>query len=196
MAHRTALIAAGSIAVVIVAGTIAVGANLGILNAADSPPVGKLSASTSLPTAQQPAAAPATPVVAAATTAPQQYVIKQAGSVSVTLAKSGVRLNDVSALRGWTWSLSQTRDSSLKVTFKHKSATYTFVATRGPRGSIVARVDHPITKVIAAPAAAAPAPIVATTYVATPAAAPASARPVSHGGDNNGGGGGGDHSDD
>lgn len=194
MAHRTALIAAGSIAVVIVAGTIAVGANLGILNAADSPPVGKLSASTSLPTAQQPAAAPATPVVAAATTAPQQYVIKQAGSVSVTLAESGVRLSDVSALRGWTWSLSQTSDSSLKVTFKHHSATYTFVATRGPKGSIVARVDHPVTKVI--PAAAAPAPIVATTYIATPAAAPASARPVSHGGGDNGGGGGGDHSDD
>ena len=190
MAHRTALIAAGSIAVVIVAGTIAVGANLGILNAADSHPVGKLSATTSIPTAEQAQAAPATPVVAVATTAPQKYVIKQAGTVSVTLARSGLRLSDVTALRGWKWALAQTGDSKLKVTFNHKSATYTFVATRGPNGSIVARVDHPITKVIAGPASAAPIRIVAATY--TPA--PVSAAPAQHG--DNGGGHGGDHSDD
>jgi hypothetical protein len=189
MAHRTALIAAGSIAVVIVAGTIAVGANLGILNAADSHPVGKLSASTS-PTVPMAPAAPAAPVVAVAAAVPQQYVIKQAGSVSVTAGKSGLRLSDVSALRGWTWALAQTSDSRLKVTFTHKSATYTFVAVKGANNSIVARVDHPITKVIAAPAPA-PTTIVASTYVR---AAPASAPAVRHGGENSGGGG--DHSDD
>ena len=151
MAHRTALIAAGSIAVVIVAGAIAVGANLGILDAADSHPVGKLSASTSVPAAAPQPAAPAVPV-ATATTAPQQYVIKKAGSVSITLDKSGVRLSDVTALHGWKWALSQTSDSKLKVTFKRNSAIYTFVATRGPGGTIVARVDHPVTKVM--PAAA------------------------------------------
>ena len=189
MTHRTALIAAGSIAVVIVAGTIAVGANLGILNAADSHPVGKLSASTSVPATETTPATAAIPVVAAAAV-PQQYVIKKAGSVSVTLDKSGLRLSDVTPVRGWTWALAQTRDSKLTVTFKRKSATYTFVAVRGPHGSIVARVDHPITKVIAAPAPAA-STIIASTVV--PAAAPASAVPVHHGDD---GGGGGDHSDD
>ena len=190
MAHRTALIAAGSIAVVIVAGTIAVGANLGILNAADSHPVGKLSASTSIPATEATPAAVAVPVVATAEV-PQKYVIKKAGAVSVTLDKSGLRLSDVTPVRGWTWALSQTKDSQLTVTFKRKAATYTFVAVRGPHGSIVARVDHPITKVIAAPAPAAPT-IIASTVV--PAAPPASAAPVHHGGDN--GGGGGDHSDD
>ena len=44
MGHRTALITAGSIALVILAAAVAVGANLGILNAADSRPVGSLSA--------------------------------------------------------------------------------------------------------------------------------------------------------
>ena len=77
MAHRTALIAAGSIAVVIVAGTIAVGANLGILNAADSHPVGKLSASTSIPATETTPVAVAVPVVSAAAV-PQKYVIKKA----------------------------------------------------------------------------------------------------------------------
>jgi hypothetical protein len=192
MAHRTALIAAGSIAVVIVAGTIAVGANLGILNAADSHPVGKLSASTSIPATQTTPAAVAEPVVAAAAV-PQQYVIKKAGSVSVTLDKSGLRLSDVTPVRGWTWALAQTRDSKLTVTFKRKSATYTFVAVRGPHDSIVARVDHPITKVIAARAPAAPT-IIASTIAPAAAPAPASTPRASHGGDN--GGGGGDHSDD
>lgn len=189
MAHRTALIAAGSIAVVIVAGTLAVGANLGILNAADSHPVGKLSAATSL-TVPTPPAATVTPVATVAAPVPQQYLIKQAGSVSVTVGKSGVRLSDVSALRGWKWALAQTSDSRLKVTFKRKSAVYTFVAVRGPHGSIVARVDHPVTKVISAPAPA-PSTIVASTYIpAAPASAPAASRGESHGGD------GGDHSDD
>ncbi len=42
MRHRTALITAGSIAAVVFAGAIAVGANLGILTVADSSPVGQL----------------------------------------------------------------------------------------------------------------------------------------------------------
>jgi hypothetical protein len=191
MAHRTALIAAGSIAVVIVAGTIAVGANLGILNAADSHPVGKLSASTVIPATETTPVAPAAPTTTVAAAVPQQYVIKKAGSVSVTLDKSGLRLSDVTPVRGWTWALAQTKDSKLTVTFKRKSAVYTFVAVRGPHDSIVARVDHPVTKVVAAPAPAAPM-IIASTVVR--AAAPASAPPASHRGDN--GGDGGDHSDD
>ena len=48
MKHRTALITAGSIAAVVFAGAIAVGANLGILTVADSQPagVGQLTAAT------------------------------------------------------------------------------------------------------------------------------------------------------
>jgi hypothetical protein len=193
MAHRTALIAAGSIAIVIVAGVVAVGANLGILNAADSRPVGKLSASTSTPATSTQPTTPVAAAAPAAPAAPQKYVIKKVGSVSISLIRSRVRLNDISAKRGWKWSLTQTTGSKLTVTFKRNAATYTFVAAMGKHDTIVARVDQPITKVM--PAAASSGYVIASTRA--PVAPVASAQPK-HSGEGDGGGGhsGGDHADD
>jgi len=171
MKHRTALITAGAIAAVVFAGAIAVGANLGILTVADSKPVGKLTTATvAQPVAAQPTAKYA---VARKADNSQKYIIKKAGSVKVTFSKTSVRLVDVSAKRHWKWTLAQTADKNLTVTFKHDSATYTFVAVVGRHGKLTARVDHPITKVTPAASSGGSS----STWVASPAAAPA-ARPA------------------
>ena len=123
MNHRTALITAGSIAAVVFAGAIAVGANLGILTVADSTPagVGQLTAATVVPSSppvqrQKPAAA--------RTADSQKYIIRKAGAVKVAFSKHGVRLVDVSARRHWKWELAQSVDKRLTVTFRRGSDTY------------------------------------------------------------------------
>jgi hypothetical protein len=169
MRHRTALITAGSIAAVVFAGAIAVGANLGILTVADSSPVGQLTtASVSQvqpvePTKAYAASQPAAPEQPAT----QAYVIKEAGSVKIAFSKTAVRFVHASAMKHWSWKLAQTGDKKLTVTFSHGSDTYTFVASIGKHGKLIAQVDHPVTKVLPssggssstwASASAAPAP--------------------------------------
>jgi hypothetical protein len=168
MKHRTALITAGSIGAVVLAGAIAVGANLGILTFADSAPVGQLSPGS---VAQTPATAPApAPVVAAAPAQQvadsQKYIIKQAGSLEVAFSKHMVRLVDVSPKRHWTWTLTQTVRKKLTLTFQHLAATYTFVAHVDRHGRLTVRVDHPVTRLASAPAVTA-AP--RTVWVSNPA---------------------------
>ena len=182
MAHRTALITAGSIAAVVFVSAIAVGANLGILTVADSSPVGKLSAAAAVPTS-------ASKVVHVYTggASSQKYIIKKAGTVEVAATKGGLRLVDVTAKPHWKWTLAQTADKKLTVTFRSHSIIYEFMAALGRHGAIVARVNQPITKVVPAgasassaswSAAAQPAPTSALSS-ASPAssnASPASAR--------------------
>jgi len=190
MRHRTALITAGSIAVVIFAAAVAVGANLGILNAADSRPVGGLSASAAVKAVRE------RPVPV-----PQKYIIRKAGTVSVAATKSGLRLVDVTTRRGWHWTLKQTADRRLSVTFKKGSAVYNFVTVMRRHGRIVSRLDHPVTRIVpyAAVAVAQSAAVqyvtpastsTATASSASPASAPASAS--SRGGDDQTQGGGAD----
>ena len=180
MKHRTALITAGSIAAVVFAGAIAVGANLGILTVADSRPVGQLSAATVVPaSAPTPTQQYAGAKAPAKTADSQKYIIKKAGSVKVAFSKKKVRLVDVTVKRHWAWKLAQTGDKKLTVTFTHGSDTYTFMAAVGRHGKLTARVDHPITKVTpAAPSAG------SASWVAAPAPSPASSSPA--GGDEGG----------
>jgi hypothetical protein len=178
MRHRTALITAGSIAAVVFAGAIAVGANLGILTFADSSPVGQLttaSVSQASPAEQVQSYAVAKPV--AKQRATQAYVIKKAGSVKIAYSKTAVRFVSASALKHWTWKLAQSGDKKLTVTFSHGSSTYTFVASVGKHGKLVAQVDHPVTKVIPSSGGG------STTWASAPAAAPASAAPAQSGGE-------------
>jgi hypothetical protein len=192
MKHRTALITAGSIAAVVFAGAIAIGANLGILTVADSRPVGQLTAATvaqtsaPLPTQQY---AGVKAAGAGKTADAQKYIIKKAGSVKVAFSKKNVRLVDVTAKRHWTWKLTQTGDKKLTVTFTHGSDTYTFVAAIGDHGKLTAKVDHPITKIT--PAASSGS---STQWVASPV--PSSASPSHAGGDDGGGSYGGGEADD
>jgi hypothetical protein len=190
MLHRTALITAGSIAAVVFAGAIVVGANLGILSVADSRPVGKLSASAALPAA---AVKPARTFAADATGAAggghsQKFIVAKAGTVEIAASRSGVRLADVNPRPGWTWALAQSADKHLTITFKsHGGTTYTFVAQLGGHGKIAARVDQPVTKTVPV---ASSAGSVAFTAPPAPAPAPATAAP-SHSDDNGDGGEGG-----
>jgi len=184
MAHRTALVAAGSIAIVVFAGAVAIGANLGILSVADSRPIGKLSAATMLPTSGLKVAATPTPTATA--TVPQQYVIKNAGAVSVTAGENGLRLVDVSAGPGWKWALAQTANGRLTVTFRSRSLTYKFLAVLGRNGTIVARVDQPVTK--AAPAAPSGAVVAWTVRPTTRSASPAATASTDDESDHGGGG--------
>jgi hypothetical protein len=184
MAHRTALVAAGSIAIVIFAGAVAVGANLGILNVADSRPIGKLSAAADVPASglKVADASVASPTAAVS----QDYVIKNAGTVSVAAGDSGLRLVDVSARPGWKWTLAQTANERLTVTFRSRSLTYKFLAILGRGRTIVARVDQPVTK---APPAASAAVVAWSVRPATRSASPpATAAP--HGDESDHGAGG------
>jgi hypothetical protein len=187
MQHRTALITAGSMALVLFAGAVAVGANLGILNAADSRPVGKLSAVADV----QPAGPEMVRVYAGTrplSAQPQPYVIKQAGTVSVSASKAGLRLVDVVARPGWKWSLEQTSDKKLTVTFRSGARTYTFQAHLGPDHSIVARVDKPVTRVV--PSTSSGTVVAMSAPPATtsaPAAAPGTQAGTGHGDDDGGG---------
>jgi len=197
--HRTALIAAGSIAIVVFAAAVAVGANLGILNAADSRPVGKLSAAANAQPSTPVTPAGTTMVAAKTTPIPQKYVIKKIGKVSVVASAAGLRLQDVSAAKGWKWTLAQTSDMRLTVTFTRTSQTYTFLAVLGRHGMIAARVDHPVVK--AAPAAPRmtqvtyrPAPQVVRTTA--PAPRPTASRTPSSGQYGDGHDGGSTHADD
>jgi hypothetical protein len=146
MGHRTALITAGSIALVIFAGAVAAGANLGILNAADSRPFGTLSAAADVQTTGSEVvrvyASEAVPAE------PQQYVIRKAGTVSVSATKHSLRLADVTTRPGWKWTLTQTADKKLTVTLKSSATTYTFMAALDRDGTIVARVERPVTRVV------------------------------------------------
>jgi len=181
MKHRTALITAGSIAAVVFAGAIAVGANLGILTVADSRPVGQLSAATVVQaSAPKPTQQYAGAKAPAKTADSQKYIIKKAGNVKVAFSKKTVRLVDVTVKRHWTWKLTQTGDKKLTVTFTHGSDTYTFVAAVGRHGKLTAKVDHPVTKVTPAP----PPSGGSTSWVAAPAPSPASSSPA--GGDEGG----------
>jgi uncharacterized membrane protein YgcG len=192
MKHRTALITAGSIAAVVFAGAIAIGANLGILTVADSRPVGQLSAAT---VAQTGGATPMQQYAGVAaggankTADAQQYIIKKAGSVKVAFSKKNVRLVDVTARQHWTWKLTQTGDKKLTVTFTRGSDTYTFVAAVGDQGKLTAKVDHPITKITPAASSGSSA-----QWVATPV--PSSSSPSHEGGDEGGGSYGGGGADD
>lgn len=197
MTHRAALIAAGSIAVVIFAAAVAVGANLGILNAADSQSVGKLSAASTA-AATEPPPAVGTTVAAAETTGPvpQKYIIKKAGRISVAATKAGLRLQDVTAKRGWKWALAQTSDARLTVTFTHHSQIYTFVALLARHGAIAARVDHPVTRTAATTSAAVQVAVAPTPTTVKASAPPASSTQSSQSGRAGGGHDGGDQADD
>lgn len=156
-----------SIAAVSAAGALALGANIGILDAADDSSVGTLAAAGDLtpPSTQvidvyvtDPApadtgvpvattAAPATPVAAG-----QQYAVDAAGSVTVSTANGLVQLDGVAANDGWTWSSTQADAGHLTVTFTDGVRTLDFVAAVNADGSVAARVEEP--QVIAGPAPA------------------------------------------
>lgn len=149
------LVTGVSIAAVAAAGALALGANIGILDAADNSTVGTLAAAGDL-------TPPSTQVVdvyvndGAATTQPattvasvpaaaggQQYAVDTAGTVTVSALDGMVHLDQAVAVSGWTWSSTQPGPTDLTVTFTNGVRTLDFVAVLNPDGTVGARVDEP-----------------------------------------------------
>jgi hypothetical protein len=167
LTSRTTLVTAAAIAGVLIAGTAAVAANIGILNAADDSALGELAATDELlPPA--PTLGPTT-VATVATTAPsstvvettlptgvaQQYDIEGAGSVWLMTTTSGLALDHVVAVPGWSPLLSQGDLRALRVDFTNGDRTIVFTASLGGDGTVVVDVTEPSTVFAQAPAAGA-----------------------------------------
>lgn len=164
----------GSIAAVGITGAIAVGANIGILNAANSTPVGKVdnAAQLTVSTAAATTAAPNTTIVdvyvtdptttgpgTTATAAGQTFTVDVAGTVTLDANASGLHLADATPNTGWTWSLNQPGATQLTVTFTNGARTLLFHAVVGADGKIQANVSEPVVQ---------PAPTVAGSQGGTP----------------------------
>ena len=183
MNKRTSFITAGAVTGVLLAGTAAVGANIGILNAADNGNVGDLSAAVevstpteTVPTSVEPQVidvyveepvdntpATTTPSTTAPEAVTQEFAVDDAGTVSVEATGTGVLLDGVVAGEGWTWTSRQSADGELEVTFTSADSEYVFYASLAEDGTIVARVDEPIVNVVRVPAASSPATVPSNT---------------------------------
>jgi hypothetical protein len=141
---RTSLVTAAAIAGVLVAGTAAVAANIGILNAAESSTFGELSVTDELASASASAAGEASTAITTPTAGEaQRYDIDTAGSVWVATTTSGLALDHVEATAGWSSALSQSDLGSLQVDFSDGERTIVFTATLADDGRVVADVTEP-----------------------------------------------------
>ena len=141
--RRTALITAGGIAAVVVAGAFAVGANIGILDASSDNQIGALAAAGDLVPTTAPAMAPITTGDGAtpATAGPQTYLVDVAGTVDVGATGDGVAVSAVVANPGWTWTAGPSDATHVQLTFTDGVRSLVFTATRADE-SIAAGVEE------------------------------------------------------
>lgn len=144
MLRKTAAFTAASIAGVILAGGAAVGANIGILNAADSNALGQLSAEATLdvPTDTTPLGQT---LVSTDQSNVQSFTVDVAGTVSVETTDSGLRLVEVAANPGWTWEDTTSSADAVTVSFTSGSDTLEFAAVLNADGTIEPSVNRPAT---------------------------------------------------
>jgi hypothetical protein len=141
--RRTALITAGGIAAVVVAGAFAVGANLGILDASSDNQIGALSAAGDLvPTTTSAAATVPTDRPTPTTAGPQTFLVDVAGTVALDASGDSLVLSAVSATPGWAWSWGPSDAMHIALTFSDGARFLVFTASRAPDGSIDAMVDE------------------------------------------------------
>jgi hypothetical protein len=69
--------------------------------------------------------------------------------VTILETADGVRLGDVVANPGWTWSSAQADASALTVSFTDGTRALEFSASSGPDGEITAAVNEPIVAAVA-----------------------------------------------
>lgn len=178
---RTALVTAASIAAVVITGTAAVGANIGILSSVDDSPVGNLSATTELaatpvevvvevatpePSASSdaPAQPTAKPTVAAADQKPpgpdvrtEAFQVDQAGTVVVAVEGRTVQVASVEPAVGWSWTPDDdVPDDSLDVRLSSGSEVLVLHVEVRSDGTLDARIDRPKPPVPASSPAVAP----------------------------------------
>jgi hypothetical protein len=170
LAGRTSLITVAAIAGVAFAGTAAIAANIGILNAADDGQIGTLSAADDL---VPPVSVPAEQIIEVVIDEPttttrvtavpepepdehrQDFAVDVAGTLALATTENGLHIDDVVVSDGWTWTSSQENPTMLTVTFTNGGRTFVFTASLSMDGSIIADVTEPIVVMGDAPAAAA-----------------------------------------
>ena len=157
---RTTLITALAVAGVLVAGTAAIAANIGILNSTDDSSIGSLSAtddlvddpSTTTTTLATTTTTTTTSLPDSDTSSGESYVIDDAGIVTLSSTSGGLTLASAVPEAGWTVTSSQPDAVTLEVTFTNGVRTLVFSAVLGPDGVVTADVIEPI-DVVGAPAA-------------------------------------------
>ena len=150
--RRRTVITAAAVAGVALAASAAIGANIGILSAADDSEIGSLSATGDLAPADtqivdvyvDDSASTTTPTSTGQTADGLEFAVDAAGTVTVIETADGVRLGDVVGNPGWTWSSAQADASALTVSFTDGTRALEFSASVGPDGEITAAVNEPI----------------------------------------------------
>lgn len=148
MISRTALITAGSIAVVLVSGSVAMGANLGLIGSSDDggAPVGQFDLADIEMTA--------TPSTTEVQLTAQDYQVENAGSVSLSWTPGELVLAEATPAEGWTTLVDDSGlPSSVSIGFASADKVYLFTAVRQSDGSVQAEVAD----VTPAPAPSGPA---------------------------------------
>jgi hypothetical protein len=159
LTSRTSLITAVAVAGVLVAGTAAIAANIGILNSTDDSSIGSLSATDDLvdetsttSVATTLATTTTTSLEDSATNAGDSYVVDDAGVVTLSSASGNLALVSVVPQPGWTVTSTQPDAATLEVSFTNGVRTLVFSAVLGPDGVVTADVVEPV-DVVGAPAA-------------------------------------------
>ncbi|NNF55370.1 MAG: hypothetical protein HKN03_13135 [Acidimicrobiales bacterium] len=146
MIRRTAAITAASIAGVIIAGGAAVGANVGILNAANDPTFGTLSADATIFNSDDTSTSTSTSSTLlnrGDNQATQVFSVDTAGTVTVETDGTGLKVADVVANTGWTWEDAGHGSGRVIVRFISATDTLEFHANLNSDGSIEAQVNRP-----------------------------------------------------
>ncbi len=166
MIKKTAAVTAASIAGVILAGGAAIGANVGILRAADSGPLGELSAeiSTTVPEVESESTTSTTRVTTpvaqqvsndGSSASGQSFAVADAGTIDLEIVNGLLIIGQVSTAPGWAWEPGDATTDSVTAVFTSGSDRYEFSAFLGDDGIIFANVDQPV--IVQAPAATQPA---------------------------------------
>ena len=172
MIRKTAAITAASIVGVVLAGGAAVGANIGILNAADGNSLGNLSVeapitmpladlsrevelvSSAKPPGVVNAASSANAMATVDSTISQIYTVDVAGTVEVEVVAAGLQLGEVEANQGWSVTVSNNSNTLVSVTFTSATEVLEFTASLNADGSINPAIGRPV----ASPAVTTPHP--------------------------------------
>ncbi len=134
MQHRTALITAGSIVGVVIAGVSAIAAGMGILDSSSTSNVGELSAAAPAPQVidvyvTDPTQPAQTTISAVVEPTVQQFAVEAAGNVSLRAEGNTISVDRVMPNAGWTWETRQSDPSSLVVSLTDGASTYELSAS-------------------------------------------------------------------
>lgn len=141
MAHRKAVVAAASVAAVLLAGAVAVGANVGILDSGDGG-LGELSAaSAGTFSAGSSADGAAAPAETSSSESHQTFEVDRAGSVTLDADGQVLSVASVQPSDGWTWTTDRRSDTELSVELTSGTDSLTLHASFDGR-DIRARVEE------------------------------------------------------